>query len=36
MVDTDPSAVVYTVTDQLFVVCEMPKEKCDPTHDPSA
>lgn len=36
VVDTDPSAVAYTVTDQLFVVCEMPKEKCDPTHDPSA
>ncbi|KKP48708.1 MAG: hypothetical protein A2417_03310 [Bdellovibrionales bacterium RIFOXYC1_FULL_37_79] len=36
VVDTDPSAVAYTVTNQLFVVCEMPKEKCDPTHDPSA
>lgn len=36
VVDTDPSALKYTVTDQLFVVCEMPKEKCDPTHDPSA
>ncbi len=36
VVDTDPNAVKYTVTDQLFVVCEKPKEKCDPTHDPSA
>ena len=36
VVDTDPSALEYTITDQLFVVCEMPKEKCDPTHDPSA
>ncbi len=36
VVDTDPSAVNFTVTDQLFVVCEMPKEKCDPTHNPSA
>lgn len=25
-----------TITDQLFVVCEMPKEKCDPTHSPKA
>lgn len=36
VVDADPNAVFYTVTDQLFVVCEKPKEKCDPTHDPSA
>jgi len=36
VVDTDPSALKYTITDQLFVVCEKPKEKCDPTHDPSA
>ena len=36
VVDTDPSAVEYTVTNQLFVVCEKPKEKCDPVHDPSA
>ena len=36
VVDTDPSALEYTVTDQLFVVCEKPKEECDPTHDPSA
>ncbi|QQS38669.1 hypothetical protein IPM62_04780 [Candidatus Woesebacteria bacterium] len=25
-----------TVTDQLFVVCELPKEKCDPTHNGKA
>lgn len=25
-----------TIADQLFVVCEKPKEKCDPTHDPKA
>ena len=36
VVDTDPNAVFYTVTDQLFVVCEKSKELCDPTHDPSA
>ena len=36
VVDTDPNSVFYTVTDQLFVVCERPKEKCDPTHDPTA
>lgn len=36
VVDTDPNAVAYTVTDQLFVVCERPKALCDPTHDPSA
>lgn len=25
-----------TVTNQLFVICEMPKEKCDPTHNAKA
>lgn len=25
-----------TITEQLFVVCELPKEKCDPTHNPKA
>lgn len=25
-----------TITNQLFVVCEMPKEKCDPTHNAKA
>ncbi|HTK03767.1 MAG TPA: glycosyltransferase family 39 protein [Alphaproteobacteria bacterium] len=36
IVDTDPSSVKFTVTDQLFVVCELPREKCDPIHNPSA
>ena len=36
VVDTDQNSVFYTVTDKLFVVCDKPKEKCDPTHDPSA
>lgn len=25
-----------TISDQLFVVCEYPEEKCDPTHSPKA
>jgi 4-amino-4-deoxy-L-arabinose transferase-like glycosyltransferase len=25
-----------TITEELYVVCEMPKEKCDPTHSPKA
>lgn len=25
-----------TISDTLFVACEMPKEKCDPTHSPKA
>ena len=25
-----------TVTDQLFVICENPREKCDPTHSSKA
>lgn len=25
-----------TITNQLFAVCELPKEKCDPTHSPKA
>ncbi len=36
VVDTDPSSTEFTVTDQLFVVCELPREECDPIHDPSA
>jgi 4-amino-4-deoxy-L-arabinose transferase-like glycosyltransferase len=36
VVDTDPSSTIFTVTDQLFVVCELPREKCDPVHNPSA
>ena len=36
VVDTDPSSTQFTVTNQLFVVCEKPREVCDPIHDPSA
>lgn len=36
VVDVDPSSIKFTVTDQLFVVCERPREKCDPVHNPSA
>jgi len=36
IVDTDPSSLQFTITDQLFVVCEFPVEKCDPIHDSSA
>ena len=36
VVDTDQNAVKYTITDQLFVVCELAVEKCDPIHNPSA
>ncbi len=36
VVDTDPSSLAFTITDQLFVVCELPIEKCDPTHNSSA
>jgi 4-amino-4-deoxy-L-arabinose transferase-like glycosyltransferase len=32
----DPQKYDETLTDQLFVVCELPKEKCDPTHNPKA
>lgn len=32
----DPQRADETITDQLFVVCELPKEKCDPTHNPKA
>ena len=32
----DPQKADETITDQLFVVCEFPREKCDPTHDPKA
>ena len=35
VVDID-AQVPETITNQLFVVCEMPKEKCDPTHSPKA
>lgn len=36
VVDTDPSTSEFTQTDQLFVVCEYDKSRCDPTHSPSA
>ena len=35
VVDID-AQVSSSIADQLFVVCEMPKEKCDPTHSPKA
>lgn len=34
--DIDPLKLEETLADQLFVVCELPKEKCDPTHSPKA
>jgi 4-amino-4-deoxy-L-arabinose transferase-like glycosyltransferase len=34
VVDIDPQNTYDTITSQLFVVCETPKEKCDPTHNP--
>ncbi|KKQ95789.1 MAG: hypothetical protein UV74_C0013G0394 [Candidatus Woesebacteria bacterium GW2011_GWB1_43_14] len=34
--DIDPINTENTITEQLFVVCEMEKEKCDPTHSPRA
>lgn len=34
VVDIDPLRAEETITDQLFVVCELPEEKCDPTHNP--
>ncbi|OGM34154.1 hypothetical protein A3D84_04050 [Candidatus Woesebacteria bacterium RIFCSPHIGHO2_02_FULL_42_20] len=34
VVDIDPLNYEATSTDQLFVVCELQKEKCDPTHNP--
>jgi 4-amino-4-deoxy-L-arabinose transferase-like glycosyltransferase len=30
------SQIKESITDQLFVICEMTKEKCDPTHNASA
>lgn len=32
----DPLRPNDTIANQLFVVCELPKEKCDPTHNPKA
>ncbi len=34
--DINPLELSKTVADQLFVVCEVPKEKCDPTHSPKS
>lgn len=34
--DIDPMNTKDTITAQLLVVCELPKEKCDPTHNPKA
>lgn len=34
--DIDPLRYKETVAEQLFVVCELPPEKCDPTHSPKA
>ncbi len=34
--DIDPLRYEETVAEQLFVVCELPQEKCDPTHSPKA
>ena len=32
----DPQMADETITEQLFVVCELPEKKCDPTHNPKA
>ena len=34
--DIDPGNFSATITDQLLVVCEKEKAKCDPTHNPKA
>lgn len=36
VIDIDPLNYENTVSEQLFVVCELPKEKCDPTKNPKA
>ncbi len=36
VVDIDPQNTSGTITDQLLVVCEKAKDKCDPTHNPKA
>lgn len=36
VVDIDPLNADTTITNQLFVVCEMEYEKCDPTHNSKA
>lgn len=30
----DPLNTADTIAEQLYVVCELPKDKCDPTHNP--
>lgn len=34
--DIDPLRLNETIAEQLFVVCEIPEEKCDPIHSPKA
>ncbi len=36
IVDTEANPTKYTVTNQLFVVCELAPKDCDPVHNPSA
>ena len=36
VIHLDPQRFKESVTAQLFVVCELPKNKCDPTHSPKA
>ena len=36
VIHLDPLRFEDSVTEQLFVVCEKPKDKCDPTHSPKA
>lgn len=36
VIDIDAQRAEETIKNQLFVVCELPKEKCDPTHSPKA
>lgn len=36
VIDIDAQRADETITDQLFVVCELPPEKCDPSNSPKA
>jgi 4-amino-4-deoxy-L-arabinose transferase-like glycosyltransferase len=36
VIDIDPQKSDETITGQLFVVCELPRVECDPTHNPKA
>lgn len=36
VIDIDPLNSDETITNKLYVVCELPEEKCDPTHSPKA